>query len=290
MFRRIHRFIFKVGLALLGWWAALSPWVRGSVAPAGDEARASSDAGDADAWIHRARIAESQFDPAEALRCYLQAERARPDDPVILRGLSKAYSDSTLGTEDAGEKRRRIEQALACAKRACALEPHNAVNQLSLAVCYGKLGLYADVRDRVEYARLVKSYAEQAVALDPDYAYAHHVLGQWNYEVASLGRAKRFLVGLIFGGLPPASTAEAVRQLECAVRLSPRTISHRLALGYAYLADGQPRRAQPCFEAVLTMPKGELYDDDCRRQAQATLATLRADAGTAGHAGMADGQ
>jgi tetratricopeptide (TPR) repeat protein len=227
-----------------------------------------------EACIRQALTAEARFDPAEELRWYLQADQACPDDPRILRGLAKAWSDSTLATEDPKEKRRRIEQSLACAQRACDLEPSNAVNQLSLAVCYGKLGLYAEVRDRVDYARQVKRCAERALALDPNYAYAHHVLGQWNYEVASLGRTKRFLVGLLFGGLPDASTGEAVRQLERAVALSPETVSHRLALGYAYLADGQPERATRCFEQVLTMPKRELYDDDCRIQARQTLASL----------------
>jgi len=222
--------------------------------------------------LQAAQAAEARFDPADELRWYLQADRARPNDPVILRGLSKAYSDSTLATSIPAEKKRRIEQALACARRACLLEPDNAVNQLSLAVCYGKLGLYAETRDKIEYARLVKRYAEQALALDPNYAYAHHVLGQWNYEVASLGRTKRFLVSVFYGGLPPASTADAVRELERAVALEPEIVSHRLALGYAYRADGQPDRARQCFEQVLTMPKRELYDDDCRNEARACLA------------------
>jgi tetratricopeptide (TPR) repeat protein len=263
---RVSHLLFRFWLAALSLWAGVAAAAFGAAEGAGDAA--------AEASIHQALAAEARFDPAEELRCYLQADRARPDDPRILRGLAKAWSDSTLGTEDPREKKRRIEQALACAQRASELEPRNAVNQLSLAVCYGKLGLYAEVRDRVEYARRVKSYAEKALALDPGYAYAHHVLGQWNYEVASLGRTKRFLVGLFFGGLPDASTAEAVRQLERAVALSPETMSHRLALGYAYLADGQTERATRCFAQVLAMPKRELYDDDCRKQARQTLASL----------------
>jgi tetratricopeptide (TPR) repeat protein len=278
---RLYHRCFQAWLTGLALWAAVAaaafgaePAAVNSAGTAGAMRATSAGNAAADALVRQALAAEARFDPAAELRCYLQADRARPDDPRILRGLAKAWSDSTLAAEDPREKRRRVEQALACAQRACDLEPGNAVNQLSLAVCYGKLGLYADIRDRIEYARRVRSCAERALALDPHYAYAHHVLGQWNYEVASLGRTQRFLVGLLFGGLPDASTAEAVRQLECAVALSPDTVSHRLALGYAYEADGRPEQAARCFQQVLAMPKRELYDDDCRRQARQSLASL----------------
>lgn len=259
------------GLIAGAGWAVLVTTALGGTASAANP-RSVTAASPVAVCLKEAQAAESRFDPVDALRWYLQADRAQPNDPAILRGLSKAYSDSTLATPNAAEKKRRIEQALACAQHACLLEPRNAVNQLSLAVCYGKLGLYAETRDKIEYARLVKRYAEQALALDPNYAYAYHVLGQWNYEVASLGRTKRFLVSVFYGGLPPASTADAVRELERAVALEPGIVSHRLALGYAYRADGQPDRARQCFEQVLTMPKRELYDDDCRNEARACLA------------------
>jgi tetratricopeptide (TPR) repeat protein len=234
----------------------------------------SSGASHFEDLVRQGDEADAQFNPDKALQFYLQAFSERPKDPHTLLRISKEYSDSTLAISDPIEDRRRIEKALEYAERAAELEPRNPVALLSQAICYGKLGLYSDTREKIEYARLVKEYAERALAEDPNYAYAHHVLGQWEYEVASLGRTKRFLVSLVFGGLPPASTEDSVHHLELAVQLEPNTASHRLALGFAYLANGEPAKARRLFEQVIAMPVKEIYDADCHRQASAAIASL----------------
>jgi tetratricopeptide (TPR) repeat protein len=225
--------------------------------------------------IRQGEAAEAQFNPDGALRFYLQAYAIRPRDPGTLLRIAKQYSDSTLAISDRDESRRRIGKALEYAQRASELDPQSPVALLSEAICYGKLGEYGDTREKIEYARLVKEYADRALAADPEYAYAHHVLGQWEYEVAKLGRTKRLLVALVFGGLPEASTQGSVRHLERAVQLEPNTASHRLALGYAYLANGEAARARESFEQVLAMPCREIYDADCHAQAKRAIARLR---------------
>jgi tetratricopeptide (TPR) repeat protein len=224
--------------------------------------------------VQKGEAADAQFDPNTALQYYLQAYRERPKDPKMLLKIAKEYSDSTLAITDPEESRRRIEKALEFSDRAIELDPHSAVALLSKAICYGKLGMYSDTREKIANARLVKKYTDQALAEDPNYAYAHHVLGQWEYEVATLGRTKRFLVCLIFGELPEASTQEGVHQLELAVQLEPSVSSHRLALGYAYLANGEPAKARQAFERVVGMPCRELYDKDCRMQAERAIAGM----------------
>ncbi|MDB6092557.1 MAG: hypothetical protein JWM32_119 [Verrucomicrobia bacterium] len=225
--------------------------------------------------LARARAAESKFDCKAALELYLQADAARPNDSVVLQKISQQYSDSTNDTNDTEEKKRLCTQALAYAKRATELNPKNAVNLLSLAICYGKLGLYSDTRTKIEYSRLVKEFTEQALAVNPDYDYAHHVLGRWNYEVASLGAGTRFIVRLIYGGLPPASTAEGVRQLQRAVEISPQLPAHRVELGFALLADGQRDAARVTFEQALAMKPVEKYDTEGFRRAREALAGLK---------------
>ena len=232
-------------------------------------------AADADAVLQDALAAEARFDARAALALFRQADALRPNDAAILQKISKQYSDASADTSNPVEKQRLCTQALAYARRAVALEPRNVVNVLSLAICYGKLATYADTRTKFEYSRYVKQYAEQALALNPDHAYAHHVLGRWNYEVASLGFGTRFLVRVIHGGLPDASTAEAVRQLRRATELSPAFPSHRVELGFALLADGQRDAARQAFEQALTMPRREKYDEEAWARARAALAGLR---------------
>jgi len=252
---------------------AAATWLLATATGVCAEPPASDPAG-WPALVRAGEAADARLDPGRALQFYLQANAEHPNDPAILLKVAKAYSDSTLADADRDENRRRMAAALECSRRAAQLKPHDPVALLSVAVSYGKLGIYCDTGEKIKYARLVKDYAEQALAADPNYAYAHHVLGQWEYEVASLGRTKRFLVSIFYGGLPAASAAEGVRELERAVQLEPDTTSHHLALGFAYLANGECAKGRQCFERVLAMPCRELYDPDCHRQAEQALAGL----------------
>jgi tetratricopeptide (TPR) repeat protein len=232
-----------------------------------------------DDLTRQGEAAEARFDPNGALQFFLRAHSERPNDAHTLLKIAKEYSDTTLGIPDPAEKRKLIGKALEYSERALELEPRSPVALLSEAICYGKLGQYGDTREKIENARLVKEFADRALAADPNYAYAHHVLGQWEYEVASLGRTRRLLVTLVFGGLPEASTEESVHQLELAVRLEPGTASHRLSLGFAYLANGEPTKARRSFEEVMAMPCREIYDADCHAQAERAIASLSDGAG-----------
>lgn len=225
--------------------------------------------------VQSALAAEQAHDTARALELFLAADAARPNDAFILQKISRQYSDSTIDTPDFAEKKRRIEQALAYSRRSHELDPENAVYALSVAICHGKLGLYSGVRGRVEQARLVKTYAERALELDPDYDWACHVLGRWHYEVAGLGLTQRWLVRLVFGGLPEASTNQAVTLLQRAVTLAPTDPSHQIELGFAYLANGQPDLARQAWTAGLALPSREKHDDEAKARALKALETTQ---------------
>ncbi len=234
----------------------------------------AATAGEVDALLARAAAAERAFDVAGALEFYQEADRLRPDDPVILQKIARQLSDLTLETEGKAAKKAQAGKALAYAKRAVALAPDNAVNVLTLAVCHGKLAVFSDTRAKIEYSRLVLREAERAVALDPDLDWAHHVLGRWHHEVASLSAARRFFVRMIYGGLPAASHAQAIRSLEKAVALAPHRVPHHLELGFAYLAAGRETEAKACFERGLALPSTELYDDAAKHRAREALKKL----------------
>ena len=236
---------------------------------------AATSAATPDTLLREALAAEARFDSQSALERFLKADTAHPNNPFVLQKIARQYSDLSFDTKDSAEKKRLCTEALSFAKRSVALEPQNAVNVLSLAICYGKLAALSDTRTKIEYSRLVKSSAEQALALDPDYDYAHHVLGRWHYEVATLGAATRLIVRLVYGSLPDASTAEAVRLLQRAAELAPHLPAHRVELGFALLANRQRDAAKLAFEQALTMPQREKYDEEARQRARSTLEKFR---------------
>ena len=232
---------------------------------------ASAFAADVATLLADASAAETRFDSKSALELYLAADVAQPNDPFILQKIARQYSDSTLDTADLVEQKKLCDLALSYAKRAHALAPKNAVNVLSLAICYAKIGFYADNKTKIANSRLVKDYAVAALALDPDYSYAHHVLGQWHYEVASINATTRFLVRLIYGGLPAASTADGVQHLRREVALDPQNPSHHAELGFALRSDGQAGAAQQNFARALELPPRAKHDLESQARARAAL-------------------
>lgn len=225
-----------------------------------------------DDLLQRARASEKRLEPSAALALYREADALRPNNAFILQRIARQLSDSTADAASAADSRRLAEQALAYSKLAYELEPRNPVYVLSMAICYGKLGLYGDNQTRVEHARLTKKFAEEALALQPDYDWAHHVLGRWHYEVADLGGPRRFFAKMLYGGLPPASYEEAIRHLRQAIALSPQTAAHHIELGFALrAAGGHEAEAREEMERGLALPTQEIQDEHAKRRAQTAL-------------------
>lgn len=228
-----------------------------------------------DTWLEEARVAEAKLDSARALELLERADAARPNDPVILQRIAKQYSDLVVDQPSMEEKKRYAQRALDYAKRAVALNPDDAVSVLSLAISHGKLAVYSDTRTKVSYSRLVKEEAERALVLKPDYAWAHHVLGRWHYEVAELSGAAKFLVKILYGGLPAASVEQAVLELKRATELEPDELNHWLELGFAYAAAGNNVEAASSWKRGLAMPTRGKHDEPSKRRAQEALAALK---------------
>jgi tetratricopeptide (TPR) repeat protein len=232
-------------------------------------------ADDVDGLVAQGVAAEARLDPKAALVFFRQADKGRPDDPMILQKIAQELSDSTDLAKTQAEREKLVAEALPFAQRAMALSPKSAVNVLSVAICYGKLALDAGTRAKIEDSRLVKRYAEEALALDPNYAWAHHVLARWNVEVASLGFADRMVVRVVYGGLPEASFDVAIQHFRRAVELAPDQPSHRLELGFAYLAAGRKADARREFTAGLALSSREVFDDATKGRAREALAKLK---------------
>jgi tetratricopeptide (TPR) repeat protein len=224
--------------------------------------------------IEQGTAEDARLETARALETFLQAEKLAPDDANILWRISREYA---LSMDDAPAKRDqqiRGEQALAYAQRAVAADPRNAKAQLSAAICYGRLAPLVDARTRVAYSRLIKQYADTAVALDPADSYGYHVLGVWNYELAKLNPLLRALARAVYGTVPAASFEAAEQYLLKAVELAPARISHRVELGRIYAALGDKVRARAQLKLALGFPDREKDDPNSKRRAREALQDL----------------
>jgi tetratricopeptide (TPR) repeat protein len=234
----------------------------------------SADPPDAPSLERDAFASEAKGDVRRALELFLALEKLRPSDASVLQKIARQYSDAVEDLATATERKTYARQALDYSQRAVALAPRDPVNVLSVAISYSKLALHSDTRTQVEYSRYVHDYAQRALALDPTFAWAHHVLGRWHYEVSELGATKRFLVRVFYGGLAPASPAEALRHLRRAVQLEPAEPAHFIELGFALLANREPALARSAFERGLALPTQARHHAAAKSRAQSALARL----------------
>lgn len=239
-----------------------------SLLPAGRAAASVDD------LLREAQAAEAKLDAMRALELYRKADAAKPNDAFILQKIAKQYSDMVPDQTTDAARKQYAERGLEYAKRSFELEPTNAVYALSLAICHGHLAVVSDIRTKVEYSRLIKQQAELSLRLDPNYAWAHHLLGRWHYEVAQFGGVARFFAKLLYGGIPPASVEEGISHLKRATELEPGELNHWIDLGFAYAAAGKKAEAKRNIEHGLAMPNRSKHDPTAKQRARERLKAL----------------
>ena len=227
-----------------------------------------------DGLLKDARDAETRQDSNAALIILEKIDQLQPNDPVTLQRIARQYSDLAPGQSSSDEKKRFAALALEYSERAVALAPRNAVNVLSLAISYGRIATYSDARTKVKYSTLIRTEAERARDLDPNYSWTYYVLGRWHCEVATLGFASRVFVKLFYGGLPGASVAEGVRLLKKATELEPGELNHFLELGFAFVAAGDDAAARQAWNHGLSMLSRGPHDDAAMERARSAMARL----------------
>ena len=212
----------------------------------------------------RALSAQEELRTSDALAMLLRVEKLAPDNAKVLQKIARQYSDSTVDTNNEARQIQLLELALDYSLRATEVDPTDPVNVLSLAVVKGKIATLQSNQAKVEAARVIKADARRAIELNPDYAWAHHVLGS----------IARFFTKILYGGLPESSIDEAVFHLEKATELEPENLNHFLELGFAYRAAGDSAKARSNFERGLQMPIKEKHDKAAKQRARRALEQL----------------
>jgi tetratricopeptide (TPR) repeat protein len=233
-----------------------------------------SHGADAAALIKQGDQFDQQLENKKALDTYLAASKLSPPDADILRRISKEYAELMADTNSTTEKLDLGNKALDYSKQAVALAPKNALAQLGLAICYGRLAPLMDNKTKIAYSREVKEHADQALALDPGNDLTYNVLGSWNYELAGLNSFLRALAGMIYGKVPDATYQDAIKDFQKAIALNPNRLANHIGLGRAEAASGNPTDARKEIQLGLSMPSEEKDDDFVKNQGRETLSKL----------------
>jgi tetratricopeptide (TPR) repeat protein len=214
---------------------------------------------------------EAKFENQKALDAYLAAAKLAPPSAELLRRIAQQYGELMTDTNSDEEKRALGDKALDYARQAVTADPNDAMAELAVAVCYGRTAPLMDNKTKIAYSRLVKEYADKALALDPNNDLTYNVLGSWNYELASLNPILRSIAGFIYGQIPDASYEEAAKDFQHALQINPNRLANHIGLGRAYAAMGKTAEARAELQRGLSMPDEAKDDPYVKAQGRETL-------------------
>ena len=162
------------------------------------------------------------------------------------------------------------------ADSAARLAPRDPDARVVKAIAAGRKALSLGPRDRVQYAVLVRNEVLAALAIDPDHAGAHHVLGMWHAEILRLNPVARFAAKTLLGAsvFGEADWEKAQRALERAVALEPDRITHRLDLAGVLADRGNVAGARTQYEWIARATAREYNDKTYQRLAAERLRAL----------------
>ncbi|MGA1418177.1 MAG: hypothetical protein ACO327_07220 [Gemmatimonadaceae bacterium] len=162
------------------------------------------------------------------------------------------------------------------ADSAARLAPRDPDARVVKAIAAGRTALSLGPRERVQFAVLVRSEVLAALAIAPDHAGAHHVLGMWHAEILRLNPVARFAARTLLGAavFGEANWDQAQRSMERAVALEPDRITHRLDLAGVLADRGNVAGARAQYEWIARAAVREYNAAPYKRLAAERLRAL----------------
>jgi len=215
--------------------------------------------------------AYARFDNEAALRFYERAALDRPRDAEVWWRVARAQSDvgSALEATDADAAREHYRRGEEAARRAVALDPRSANAHFFVAVCLGRLALFEGGKTKIRLSKEVEAEAERALELDPCHDGAWHVLGRWNYGIATLSWILKAFAKVIYGGVPPGASVE--KAIEC----DPTRPMHHLEYARALVKLGRYEEARAELRKCLQLPRVQWDDPVNKAEAARMLEDIR---------------
>jgi tetratricopeptide (TPR) repeat protein len=213
----------------------------------------------------------------ERLEEHLEADST--DYDALWRAARAAV---VIGIDEEGSRvqNRWLDPALDWARRAASSRPGEVDGLYWRGVSAGRRAMNAAPGYAVELAQMVYDDAHAILAIDPQHAGAHNMLGKLNYEVMSMSRVKRLVARTFMDrpSLDDTSWEQAEYHLARAAELAPELVLFQFDVAQLYRKRGRREEAIGAYLATLAAPT--VHPTDQRLKEQAILALAEWGIGT----------
>jgi len=197
---------------------------------------------------------EKEQKELQALKKYTEAQKLKPTDLHVLYKCSELYSRIGVRETNTVNRDQYYKSSLAFAQMAYKYYPQSDDANVAMSMALGRLALTRSGKEKVSTVKEIKTYADNAIRINPKNFKAWHIIGKWNYEVSNLGFFEKAAIKLIYGGLPNSSFSESVKAYEKVKELNPYFGSNYLELAKAYHKLNDNINAQKNLNYVIAMP------------------------------------
>jgi tetratricopeptide (TPR) repeat protein len=219
--------------------------------------------------------AVAHFDLDGAIRAYQTALSQKPYDYEASWKLARSLLDQATLTNDPVKQKSLIAEGEVLARRALQSAANDSKGHLYLAIAVGKRALFEGGKRKIELSKEVQIEAEKSIALHAGEDAAYHVLAVWHREMATLNFLLKNFAEFFYGKFPPASLADAEKNLRKAVELAPTVVAHQVELGITLRTAGKRDEARTTLEGALKLPKSWVTDDHYKALATVNLSHLK---------------
>jgi tetratricopeptide (TPR) repeat protein len=217
--------------------------------------------------------AYAKFDNQSALQHFLKALKEDPNSYQALWKGARACADVGKNFEksDKDKAKALYLRGDSLARLAVKLYPDSANAHYALALCVGRVALFEGGKTKIRLSKEVKQEADKTIALNPHHDSAYHILGRWNYNIATLSWALKAAAKIIYGGVPPgASLEEGAKMFAKAVEMNSAKPVHHLEYGRTLIELERYSEARTQLQQCLALPQVQ-WDDPVSKEEAAKL-------------------
>ena len=226
--------------------------------------------GATDVWQQIDDLSDAKdFDGAFALLDPLANEHG--SDVAYLWRMARYHFNVSDNTTDEAAIAASLSTGFEFAQSALAADSNSADAHGYYGILIGRVGEIEGTRQKIINSFAVRDHTIRAIALDPDYATWHHVMGRWHYALADLSWIERTVASIVYESPPEAKFEEAEQYFQRATILEPDEIRHFLWLGKTQLELDKTAAARTKFEYILTMPIKSDSDTIMQQEARELL-------------------